>query len=182
MKPIWVAQWKLEVLPLGQLTSQAICVGEQDRFLRTHLGPVLASCTDATSPLYHTTSYHFMRYCAPIDIGSWSHRTGAVFVVRLFAARRYLDGIAKRFATLVDGWKVAGAVTEAADDGVSDWVQGVTTYQGGRSLAREFRDVLGAASVCCLERLAGRPAPLPDTAAWPANWAHCVNLIVSGNP
>jgi len=181
VRPIWFAQWRLEVLPLAQLTSQTVCEGAQNTFLRGHLGPILTSSTAPASPLNRLTSYHFMRYCAPTDLGSWSHRTGAVFVVRLFASPRYLNEIVGHFAGLVAGWRATGAVTDTVYDGVADWVKGMTDYQGGRSLAPEFRDLLHDASTCCLDRLSGGTSPLPGTAGRPPNWAHCVNLIVFGH-
>ena len=181
VKPIWFAQWKLEVLPLGQLTSQTVCEDAQNKFLRAHLGPVLTSSTAPASPLHRLTSFHFMRYCRPDDLENWTHRTGAVFVVRLFASRRYMDKIVKHFAGLVAGWRATGAITDDVYDGVKDWVKGVTDYQGGRSLASEFRDLLHNASMCCLDRLSGGTSPLPDTAGRPPNWGHCVNLIVVGH-
>ncbi len=121
MTPIWVAQWKLEVLPLSQLTSEAVGVEAQINFLRTHLGPILTASTSRTSDLHRTTSYHFMRYRRPIDLESWSHRTGAVIVVRLFAPRRYLGRIITRFRGLVANWRARGELNDEQDDGISDW-------------------------------------------------------------
>jgi len=109
------------VLPLSQLTSEAVGVEAQINFLRTHLGPILTASTSRTSDLHRTTSYHFMRYRRPIDLESWSHRTGAVIVVRLFAPRRYLGRIITRFRGLVANWRARGELNDEQDDGISDW-------------------------------------------------------------
>jgi len=154
VKPIWFAQWKLEVLPLGQLTSQTVCEDAQNKFLRAHLGPVLTSSTAPASPLHRLTSFHFMRYCRPDDLENWSHRTGAVFVVRLFASRRYMDKLVKHFAGLVAVWRVTGGAITLGDaigfyiDRVNKWrlrdyVRDLVEAKYDGDLRQQIEDNLG---------------------------------------